>query len=465
MLRRLRWKSLTTIIVVVGLAITAIAIQKIDTPVINFQRGTDHALGLELGLDLAGGTHLVYQAGDETFEPTSAQMEGLIDNITRRVDSLGVAEPSIQKLGDDRLVIQLPGIEDVEEAKELIGATAQLEIIERLCFDATCAENVAESYRDVKTGLTGANMARASAGTDQLTNEPVLLFELKSGDARAFAILTQRIFETNTVPDQNGVRTPDQMAFVLDGRVLVSAGVSSPILAGNGQIRGRDFTPEGVRRLAIQVESGRLPIEIHELSSTFVNASLGAESFEDALLAGLVGLVLVVFFMTAYYRLSGVIAAVALVCYIAIVLAIFKLFPITLTLAGLAGFVLSLGMAVDANILIFERMKEELRIGRNLQFAMQIGFNRAWTSIRDGNISTVIIALVLFFFGSGTANSAVTGFAVALLVGVLTSMFTAIFISKNLLTIVGGTGLRRFPSVFSPEGRYTSAGSTAERDA
>ena len=187
------------------------------------------------------------------------------------------------------------------------------------------------------------------------------------------------------------------------------------------------------------------------MSSSVIAASLGSRSLEEGLIAGLVGLALVLLFMVGYYRASGLVAGVALIFYTLIVLAIFKLIPITLTLAGLAGFILSLGMAVDANILIFERIKEELRVGRTLQFAVQIGFNRAWTSIRDGNVSTILIALVLFFFGSGSANSAITGFSIALLIGVMTSMFTAIFISRKLLGIVGGTFLRRFPQLFSPE--------------
>ncbi|MEE8518405.1 MAG: protein translocase subunit SecD [Dehalococcoidia bacterium] len=450
MLRRLRWKSLLTILIIVGVSTAALAVQEWDLGPLNLERGSDEVLGLQLGLDLAGGTHLVYQAGGPDFQPTPGQMDGLVATITRRVNRLGVTEPSIQKLGNDRLVIQLPGIEDVEQAKTLIGRTAQLEIVERVCFDRICDESAPGSFEDRPTGLTGAEMSRAFAGQDQVTGEPILLFELNRGAAGDFAQLTQRIFNTN------GSASPDQLGFALDGEVIVAAGVISPILSGNGQISG-NFSAEEVRQLAIQVESGRLPIPIEEISSTLVAASLGAKSLEDVLLAGAVGLALVLLFMVAYYRLAGLVAAVALVFYTVIVLAVFKVVPITLTLAGVAGFVLSLGIAVDANILIFERMKEELRIGRDLQFAIQIGFNRAWTSIRDGNISTLIIAAILFFFGSGSANSAVTGFAASLGIGVLISMFTAIFISRNLLAIVAGTGLRGFPRFFSPEGAPTTA--------
>lgn len=445
MLRRLRWKTLTFIIVIVGLAFASLVPQTVDldVPGIRLERGTDDILGLSLGLDLAGGTQLVYQAGDASFAPSEEQMEGLVASISRRVDRLGVSEPSIQTLGSDRLLIQLPGVEDVESAKALIGATAQLEIVERVCENRSCAIPGID-FEDLPTGLTGADVGRAFAGQDSVTSEPTLYFELKTSAARRFAEVTQRINRTNLTD------SPDQLAYVLDGADLVSATVSTPILTGSGQISGA-MGFEEVRRLAIQIEGGRLPVPIKEISSTVVAASLGSRSLEDALIAGMVGLALVLAFMTAYYRASGFVAALSLVCYTAIVLAIFKMLPVTLTLAGLAAFVLSLGMAVDANILIFERMKEELRIGRSLQFASQIGFSRAWQSIRDGNISTLIIAGILFLFGSGSANSAVTGFSVTLAIGVLTSMFTAIVISRNLLAILVGTGLRRFPRLFSPD--------------
>ena len=444
-------------IVLVGGSFAALGIRNLEIG--NFERGSSEPLGLSLGLDLVGGVHLVYQAGEEGFEPSDDQMAGLIDNITRRINSLGVAEPSIQKLGKDRLVIQLPGLGDEEQAKRLIGRTSQLEIVERICSISPC--NISAdietpgAFQNQLTGLTGADMSRAFAGTDSTTNEPILQFELNRGAAQQFATLTSRLNGTlNTA-------TPDELAFILDDEIIVSAVVTSPILAGAGRING-DFTFEDARLLAIQVESGRLPIPITELSSDFVAASLGADSLDQALQAGIVGLALVLFFMIAYYRIAGLVAAVTLIFYTAMVLAIFKLIPVTLTLAGLAGFILSLGMAVDANILIFERMKEEIRIGRSLQFATQIGFNRAWTSIRDGNISTLIIAAILFFFGSSGANSAVTGFAIALAIGVGTSMFTAIVISKKMLSLVVATQLRKWPRAFSPE-VYKGPGASANR--
>ncbi len=442
-------------IILVGGAFATLAVNKIDLG--DFHRGSSEPLGLSLGLDLVGGIHLVYQAGEEGFEPTPDQMSGLIENITRRVNKLGLAEPSIQQLGSDRLVIQLPGLEDEEQAKSLIGKTALLEILKRVCTANPCDDTAPQNFSDQLTGLTGADMSTAFAGTSTTTNQPILLFELNRGAAAQFSVLTTELFNTNVVGG-----TPDQLAFSMDGEVLVSAVVSSPITAGSGQING-SFSAEEVRQLAIQIESGRLPIEITELSSDFVAASLGANSLDQAIEAGVIGLALVLFFMIAYYRVSGLVAAMTLVFYTAMVLAVFKLLPVTLTLAGLAGFIITLGMAVDANILIFERMKEEIRIGRSLPFAVQIGFNRAWTSIRDGNVSTLIIAAILFFFGSSGANSSVTGFAVALTIGVLVSMFTALVISKKMLALVVGTSLGKWPRAFSPEGHKGE--SAAERGA
>ena len=440
MFRRLNWRSLIMIVIIVGTAVAALAVQHIDIRFAGarFERGTDEVLGMQLGLDLAGGIHLVFAPTDQDLVPTDDQMDGLVRIISDRVDSLGVAEPSIQRLGDTRLLVQLPGLEDVERAKRLIGQTASLGIVERICTDAACT-----IFDDV-TILTGDDLSRSFASQDTLTNEPIVNFELYADAARRFGVVTQRIFDTNTSA------SPDRLVFQLDGRDLVSTSVRSAILAGSGQITG-NFTTDEARDLAIQIESGRLPIDIEVVTERVVAASLGGESLKDSLIAGGIGLALVLFFMTAYYRGAGAVAAVTLVIYTILVLAVFKLFPVTLTLAGVAAFILSLGMAVDANVLIFERMKEELRLGRTVQFALQIGFNRAWPSIRDGNVSTLLIAGVLFFFGNQTANSSVSGFAVALAIGVLISMFSAIFMTRNLLYLASVSPLGRFPRLFTPE--------------
>ena len=437
MLLRRNWRALLIIVVVMTISLAALAVQKFDVPPLG-QRGSDEILGLQLGLDLAGGIHLVYQAGDEQTLPTDRQMEGLLKNIRRRVDSLGASEPNVQKLGGDRVLIQLPGVNDPERAKRLIGQTARLRLVERICDDAACTE-----FEDRDTGLEGKDVASASPGQGNL-GQPILLFELHRGAAPAFGTLTSRIFETGNTD------SPDQLAFFLDTVTLVSARVSSPILSGNGQITGR-FTTEEVRDLAIQIESGSLPIDIHVITERVVDASLGRGSLEKSVIAGIVGLALVMFFMVAYYRVSGVVAAVALAFYTTIVLAVFKLLPATLTLAGVAGLILSVGMAVDANVLIFERIKEELRVGRTLNFAVQIGFQRAWNAIRDGNITTLISAVIIYWFGTQFVAPAVTSFAVAVFVGVVTSMFSAITISRALMVLLTSTGLQRSLSLFSPE--------------
>jgi preprotein translocase subunit SecD len=460
-LRNLNWKSLLVIIIVVGVALSSLMYKQIDFSLFgnSFERGSDDVLGLQLGLDLAGGVHLVYKPADSDIEPSDDQMDALLKVIERRVNTLGAAEPNIQRLGDDRILIQLPGIDDLDRAKRLIGETASLEIFERICQDSLCTV-----YTDEATGLTGQSIARISAGQHSVTNAFAVFFEFERSAIGTFAEMTRRIYDTN------GTGSPDQIAFILDGIELEAVGVRQPILTGTGQISG-NFTAESARDLAIQLEAGRLPIGIETEIERVVDASLGSGSLEKSIEAGIVGLALVLIFMAGYYRGAGVIAALSLVMYSIIVLAVFKLVPVTLTLAGIGGFILSLGMAVDANILVFERMKEELRIGRSMAFAIQIGYRRAWPSIRDGNISTLIIAFILFWFGTQFAAGAVTGFAVALIIGVLTSMFTAVFISRNLLVLVSISPLRKLPGLFSPEGiplrgpSRSSGQSTTERGA
>ncbi len=451
-----RYPFILIALIVVG-AVASLSVKQIDLPVPGgrFERGSNDVLGLQLGVDLAGGAHLIYEAGDAATPPTADQMEGLIRIIRTRVDRLGASEPVIQKLGDNRVVVQLPGLHDVARAKQLLGQTASLAWAERICLDRFCTQ-----FEDNATGLSGDDLASAFAGQDTVTGENVLFFELRGGSARTFAELTTRLYTTRDTD------SPDQLTIFLDDVELVSAVVNSPILSGNGQVTGGNppFTAEEARDLAIQLESGRLPIDIRIISEQVVGPSLGAKSLEQSLVAGIVGLALVLFFMIAYYRGAGVVAAVTMIFYTAMVLAVFKLVPLTLILAGVAGFILSMGMAVDANILIFERMKEELRLGRTLAFAIRIGFNRAWPSIRDSNISTMIISGILYWFGTTFAAAAVTGFALALLIGVAISMFTAIVVSRGLLVMVAATPLRRFLWLFSPEPlprRGRDAGRTA----
>ena len=379
--------------------------------------------------------------------PTRDQMDGVLDTIARRINPFGVTEPVIQLMDNNRVLVQLPGVRDVEEVKRLIGQTARLEFKERRCLPVTLDSGeltypcvLPQHYEDQETGLTGEDLARAYAGTHQTKGDPIVNVQFNSRGTRIFADMTTRL-----------AGTPHRFAVFLDEEEIVAPVVNQPILAGAAFIEGPTFTPERVHTIAIQLESGRLPIPIEVVQEQDVDAVLGAESLRKSLIAGIVGLCLVLLFMVMYYRMAGLVAAVALLIYTAAVLSVFKMVPITLTLAGVAAFILSIGMAVDANILIFERMKEELRLGRTLTSAIDIGFSRAWTSIRDGNVSTLIICAILFWFGQRLGASLIAGFALTLAIGVTLSMFSALTVSKTLLNLLNFSPLGRRRGIFSPE--------------
>ena len=569
----------------------------------DFQRGADTPLGLSLGLDLQGGGHLVYQANltdPDTGEPldvSSEQMESLKRTIERRVNGAGLGEPIIQILGDDRLLVQLPGVGDLERAKAYIGETARLEFKRReilvardvteitaddivgvsidyfpepepetsgegatsteatpepepaetepskqvfalVEFTEEGAAEFLEIYQNLFTtfvtfqnaqvtggnapppsfldvtlegpeqlrmsdvfafsilqvatsttyaivipgsspaegppalqdviarvgespsilfteikgavdediGLTGDDLARAFPGQHTASGAPIVNLEFNDTGARIFGELTQDII----VKEQaTGVR--DQIAIFLDGAELVSPEVRSAITAGTAIIEG-NFTIERVQDLALLLEGGRLPVPIVLVQERDVDAILGADSLAKSGVAGIVGLALVLAFMTLYYRLPGLAASVALLIYSTIVLAIFKILPVTLTLSGVAALILSIGMAVDANILIFERMKDELRAGRTLLMSINIGFDRAWPAIRDGNVSTLITCAILFWFADQLGASVVQGFAVTLAIGVAISMFTAITVSRTLLRFLATTRATRTTRIWLPSG-------------
>ena len=573
-----------------------------------FERGGNGLLGLELGLDLQGGSHLVYQAVDsETGEPIiprQEQMDSLKQSIERRVHASGLGEPIIQLLGDNRLLIQLPGVRDTKRAKSLIGETAQLNYKERtlnvarkipgiepgsllnvsaidlnetitdvttnqstlsntssspmpanlqplpglllefsdegaiafsnlltrletsilplegtndrypsyltiqsdnstemplqisyrpLLMNPTTLEwmtsntaplinkadsknsfiiNLSVQYASKDTdsimesftsefggspdtiqlgeiigrvdqaipgGLTGEDMDRAFPGQHQTTNLPIINIVFNDEGARKFGEITTKL-----------ANTPDLLVIELDGQELIASRVINPITNGAAYIEGGDFTYERVQDLALLLESGRLPLPINLIQERTVDAILGSDSLKRSLVAGLIGLGLILLFMILYYRMSGVIAAIALIIYATLLLGIFKLLPVTLTLSGIAAAILSIGMAVDANILIFERMKEELRYGRTVPTAINIGFNRAWSAIRDSNISTLITCGVLFWFADTLGASIVKGFAITLAIGVLISMFSAITVTKTILQLLGMGILGKKPMIFTP---------------
>jgi preprotein translocase subunit SecD len=426
-------RRLIVLLVVFALAAVVVAVPRWDLRLggLRFERGGEGPLGLRLGLDLQGGIQLIYEA--EGVHPTPEQMEGVLGIIERRVNAFGVAEPVIQQMGANRVLVQLPGIREVEEAKRLIGETAKLEFKWRHF-------NPDGSFEDRETGLTGDDLVRAYPGPHP--NMPglwVVNIEFNSRGAGIFEDLTRKIVGTN-----------DQIAIFLDDHELVSPVVRSVIVGGRAFIEGRDFTPQRARTIAIQLESGRLPIPLRIVQEQTVDATLGRDALQRSLVAGYIGAGLVALFMLLYYRLPGVVALVALTIYTVVALAIFKLIPVTMTLAGIAGFILSVGMAVDANVLVYERLKEELRAGRSLLAAIEAGFQRAWPSIRDSNLSTFITCAILYWFGSRLGASLVVGFAVTLFIGVAVSMFSALFASRTLLRLAGASVLGRRRALFLP---------------
>ena len=629
------------IFIVVLVVLSGLAVGFKTITIGNFQRGgEDTLLGLTLGLDLQGGSHLVYQANvmsepddegqmtGERIPPTADQMDALKRTIERRLNSSGLGEPILQVLGDDRLLVQIPGVSDPDSAKALIGETAQLEFLHRtrnvpqpLEFeegdivgyrvvemtpelfsppeaaeetDAEDSEQAAQEsedsgsdgeessegaddaasnqeeesdavpseagppglevefsdsglakfapyvaeLRDSLVPVTGTEatypdrLAFSLAGSDaqevEVTYQPVLFLDdgtlfpvggepsvreiidtnkyvisliealidsedpladaerqFPPGGELVFKLIKGRVDEdinltgddlARAYPGQHqgsgapivniefngeGTRkfaeitteiagTSDQIAIFLDDEELIAPVAEQAITGGTAYISGRDFTIERVRDIALLLESGRLPIPIELILEKDVDAILGSDSLQKSVRAGVVGLVLVFLFMLLYYRMPGLIAALALLIYALVLIAIFKMLPVTLTLSGVAAAILSVGMAVDANILIFERMKEEMRAGRTLLSSINIGFNRAWSAIRDSNVSTLITSGILYWFADTLGATVVQGFAATLAIGVMLSMFSAIFVSRTLLRIVALTGIGRRLRWFVP---------------
>jgi len=494
-------------------------------PLTDIERGQqDTPLGLTLGLDLQGGVHLVYETVDPN--PTPEQLNGVVQIIRTRVDQFGVAEPLIQTLGANRIVVQLPGVQDVQAAKDLIGAPAVLDFRELIPIPiepgedtgatsdsasddaestpvpadptpSSAAESTAgpsdgttsapklanvspsiaaqttpepttvttplpsatatpettateeptgpvvetptpepdaefrlewEIARAVVDGeeveLTGDRLEPGSAqvGFNPTTGAPEVYFQMDSQGREAFRLVSRRL-------------VGQLMGIFLDDEAILTPRIQSEIPT-SPRITGLDLAEAQI--LAIQLNAGAFPIPLEKepILERDVDAFLGADALERGLRAGMVGILLVALFMVLYYRMNGVVAAVALIIYAILVLGTFKSIPVVLTLSGLAAFVLSFGFAVDANVLIFERMKEELRAGRSMGSAIDIGFNRAWPAIRDGNFTTLIIAAILFWFGERLGASLVQGFALTLAIGIVLSMFSALVITRRLLRLV-----------------------------
>lgn len=399
-------------------------------------------LPFKLGLDLAGGTHLVYRADISNIPSSdvSSSMDGLRDVIERRVNLFGVSEPLVEvdKSGSEwRLIVELASVKDIGLAKRIIGQTPDLEFKEQLPEAETSkilseqkAKNPEYEFVDPyykSSGLSGKYVTHAQVNFNQTTSQPVVVLQFSDDGAKLFEEITTR-------------NVGKRLAIYLDGIGIEAPVVQQAISGGRAEISG-SFTIDKAKKLAQDLNAGALPVPIQIISEDSVGASLGQDSLQKSIFAGLLGFLAVAIFMLLFYRLPGFIAVAALIIYAALVLFLFKLIPVTLTLAGIAGFILSIGMAVDANILIFERMKEEVRRGKNLGMAINDGFHRAWPSIRDSNISTLITTVVLYYF----TTSIIRGFALTLGIGVVISMFSAILVTRSFLKLIPVQILERLP--------------------
>ena len=382
----------------------------------------------KLGLDLVGGSRLVLEAQttDTISQITPDMMASLHFAIENRVNKLGVSETLVQRSGDKRLVVEIPDVSDLNQAKAYLGETAELDFRKPVMMP-----NGMEAWE--ATGLTGKDLTRANLSTNSQNGQWVVDLEFNTAGTKKFAELTKKM-------------VGQQMAIFFNGELQSAPVIREAITGGRAQISGGEngFVYQEAKTMVDLLNAGALPVPAKIIEENTVGPTLGADSIAKSKLAGALGLAFVMIFMVAYYRAPGMIANVALVIYGLILFALFKAIPVTLTLAGIAGFILSVGMAVDANILIFERTKEELRAGRTLFTAINSGFDRAWTSIFDSNMTTIITCAILYFCGT----SIVKGFALTLALGVMVSMFSAITITKNFMHLAFGTGNLKNPALF-----------------
>lgn len=388
--------------------------------------GINKEIKTHFGLDLLGGTQLVLEADMSKIDQNDRKTahESIREIIERRVNFFGVDEPVVQtaQVGESyRVIVELPGVKDINQATQTIGQTARLEFRE-LNSEATIAATFPMLENTVSSGVSGSDLKKAELAFDQTSGEPIVAFEFTEDGAKKFAEVSTRL-----------VGKP--LVIFLDEFPVSAPIVKVPITDGRGTISG-GFTRDDAKQLALQLSAGALPTPVNIIEQKNVGATLGQLSVINSVRAGAIGLLLVGLFMVFYYGKLGMLADVALVIYGLITFAIFRLIPVTLTLPGIAGFILSIGMAVDANILIFERMKEELRKGKPWKIAMELGFGRAWDSIRDANFTTLITAFILYNplnWGFLPTSGMVRGFALTLTVGVLTGLFTGIVVTRNLI--------------------------------
>ena len=394
----------------------------------------------KLGLDLVGGSRLVLEAQttNTIAQITPDMMSSLQFTIENRVNKLGVSETVVQRAGDRRLVIEIPDVSDLEQAKAFLGETAELDFREPVMKDGM------EQW--VPTGLSGNDLQSANLSTNSQNGQWVVDLAFNDKGTKKFSDLTKRL-------------VGKQMAIFFNGELQSAPVIREPINGGRAQISGGDsgFAYEDAKKMVDLLNAGALPVPAKIIEENTVGPTLGADSIQKSKIAGALGLGFVMLFMIAYYRAPGLIADIALVIYGLILFALFKAIPVTLTLAGIAGFILSIGMAVDANILIFERTKEELKAGRTLFTAINSGFDRAFTSIFDSNMTTIITCAILYCCGT----SIVKGFALTLAIGVMVSMFSAITITKNFMHLAFGTGNLKHPEWFGLRADEIGEGFTA----
>jgi len=404
----------------------------------------------KLGLDLKGGSHLVYSIDLTKKDPAQKDadvIEGVKNKIERRVNAYGVTEPIVQTIRNERgsfVLVQLPGVKDIDEAIKLIGQTAELDFRE-IKLDQTGKPILDENGKEqwVKATATGSDgqerelagkylKPNASVVLAPQTNEPEVAFEWNAEGAVLFEQITKRNLQKPL-----GIFLDDQ---------LISAPTVQAVIKERGVITGLNINE--ARTLAIQLNSGSLDVPLEIVERRDVGATLGEDSLRKSLMAGIIGSAMVVLFMIAYYRFSGFMACLALVVYVVLTLAIFKLIPVVLTLPGIAGFLVSVGMGVDGNVLVSERLKEELRRGRTLGAAVEEGFRQSWSAIFDANITVFIACVVLYWLGNTFGNFLVIGFATTLFIGTALSMFTQVVVTRTFLRTVVGLGMARSPGAY-----------------
>ncbi len=437
-------RQVRILIIIIVMVAVAVWVDLPNNPGIHFA-GINRDIETRLGLDLVGGVQALLEADLPADQAIDAEaMTTAVQIVENRVNGLGVTEALVQKAGDRRIVVEIPGETDPEQALAVLKQTGLLEFVdmssltpqEALALEGTTirtdfgvdqsstpTETITSTLASpiFHTVMTGAGLKEVAVTTTQ-TGDYQVSFELKGDDIKTFANFT-------------GQNVGNVLAIVLDKQVISAPTINDAITDGMGVITG-NFDANSANALAVQLRYGSLPIPLKIVESRTVGPTLGQNSLQKSLLAGAIGFTIVVLFMLLYYRVPGVLADVAIIIYAILAFALFRIIPVTLTLAGIAGLILSTGSALDANILIFERMKEELRAGKPLRNALDIGWQRAWPSIRDSNIATLITCTILYWFGSTFGATIVKGFSLTLALGVIVSLFIAIVVTRTLLTLV-----------------------------